>query len=346
MREAVLYVTLGLTACFGPVPPSGAPCAPNRDCPDPLVCSPRTLTCEPGPKPVEDAPGDAVASDAPGGRDCWPLWRAGTVTLTAPTVIADVSSTDYEHDPAFAAGDLELYVARGSGDQSEIHRASRTSRLAPFVSLGRDATLNASGHDGRVAAAVGHELVVLSSTRPGGAGGEDLYQADRASVMLPFGPPSRSSLLALDQTDQQLDPELIGDGRRLYYSMITLALAPQRIWTASRTSVTEAFGGPTEVLIVGAPAVRADPAVSPDELVMAYTTISTTARGNQTDLRIARRSSSASSFEDIGPLPFNTLANEGDADFSADGCELVFASDRPSGPGSRDIWLTTVVEMP
>jgi hypothetical protein len=61
---------LVLAGCFSPTPPSGAPCAANNVCPDPLVCSPATQTCETTAIDPDAAVADAVdapvdTSDAP-----------------------------------------------------------------------------------------------------------------------------------------------------------------------------------------------------------------------------------------------------------------------------------------
>ena len=59
-----------VAGCFSPKPPSGAPCGANNACPDPLVCSPATQTCETTAVDIDAAVSDAVdapsdATDAP-----------------------------------------------------------------------------------------------------------------------------------------------------------------------------------------------------------------------------------------------------------------------------------------
>ena len=59
MRWVVLVLATG---CYRASPQSGAPCASDGTCPDPLVCSQATHTCEVTGQPARDAPaGDASA---------------------------------------------------------------------------------------------------------------------------------------------------------------------------------------------------------------------------------------------------------------------------------------------
>ena len=52
------WAVVACAGCFSPAPPAGAPCADNGRCPETLVCSPATKTCEHAAVPV-DAPPDA-----------------------------------------------------------------------------------------------------------------------------------------------------------------------------------------------------------------------------------------------------------------------------------------------
>lgn len=53
-----------LAACYSPSPPAGAPCA-NGVCPDPLVCSPATNTCEASAATADGQVVDGPVIDAP-----------------------------------------------------------------------------------------------------------------------------------------------------------------------------------------------------------------------------------------------------------------------------------------
>lgn len=64
MRACAVLVA-ALTGCFSPTPASGIACGDGEACPLPLVCSPRTTTCERTADAVIDAPVRDDAVDAP-----------------------------------------------------------------------------------------------------------------------------------------------------------------------------------------------------------------------------------------------------------------------------------------
>ncbi len=58
----LLLLTLVAAACYAPHPPAGAPCSASGACPDGLVCSPATLTCE--LRAIDGGPADTSHDDA------------------------------------------------------------------------------------------------------------------------------------------------------------------------------------------------------------------------------------------------------------------------------------------
>ena len=57
-----ILLTLLAAACYAPHPPAGAPCSSSGACPDGLVCSPATLTCE--LRAIDGGPADTSHGDA------------------------------------------------------------------------------------------------------------------------------------------------------------------------------------------------------------------------------------------------------------------------------------------
>lgn len=60
--HGALVLMLAVAGCYAPRPPSGAACAPSGACPDGLVCSPATLTCE--LRAIDGGGPDALKVDA------------------------------------------------------------------------------------------------------------------------------------------------------------------------------------------------------------------------------------------------------------------------------------------
>lgn len=58
----LLLLTLVAAACYAPHPPAGAPCSASGACPDGLVCSPATVTCE--LRAIDGGPADTSPGDA------------------------------------------------------------------------------------------------------------------------------------------------------------------------------------------------------------------------------------------------------------------------------------------
>jgi len=115
-----LVVTTLLAGCYSPHPQAGAPC-PTGTCPDPLVCSPATQTCEAtaigvdASLPRPDAPGpDAfVQLDAP-------QKTAQLVQQAANHADADTLTITLPQAPA--AGDVLVFV--GGDIHSELDSAT------------------------------------------------------------------------------------------------------------------------------------------------------------------------------------------------------------------------------
>jgi hypothetical protein len=101
---------------------------------------------------------------------------------------------------------------------------------------------------------------------------------------------------------------------------------------ASRLTPTDVFGVPTEVSELAISASVGDPTLSPDQLVIAFTSGLT---GPENDIYYATRTSPAQSFG--APLPVTDVSlpnvDEHDVELAHDGCELYFRSDR--GGASR-----------
>jgi len=80
----VRWAWIFVAACYSPSPQAGARCGANGACPDPLVCSPATMTCE----------RSAAAIDAPRGADS----AIDSAHLDAPPDARDCGSHDEDGD--------------------------------------------------------------------------------------------------------------------------------------------------------------------------------------------------------------------------------------------------------
>ncbi|MBV8759705.1 MAG: hypothetical protein JO257_20620 [Deltaproteobacteria bacterium] len=123
MRAAVVAATV-LAGCYSPHPQSGTPC-PSGACPDPLVCSPATHTCErsaseiDAPRPPDDGPLVDAMPDAAHSPDA----PAPTAQLVQQAVNhADADTLTITLPAAPTAGDVLVFV--GGDVHSELDAAT------------------------------------------------------------------------------------------------------------------------------------------------------------------------------------------------------------------------------
>jgi len=102
------------------------------------------------------------------------------------------------------------------------------------------------------------------------------------------------------------------------------------------------FGTPTVVPNVNSSADDSTPSVSADSLTLYFASDRPGGYGER-DLWVTTRTTTSDLWEEpmnIGPT-INTTSREYHPSISLDGLTLLFASDRPGGYGSRDLWVTT-----
>jgi hypothetical protein len=123
----VRWALLLLAACYRPSPASGARCGANGACPDPLVCLPATMTCEPaGTVIAVDGPG----ADAPRATDAQPDARnCGTHDEDGDGVMDDCDNCPVDVNVSQTDSDGD-----GVGDACDPHPGTR-DRIAFFESF-------------------------------------------------------------------------------------------------------------------------------------------------------------------------------------------------------------------
>ncbi len=132
-------------------------------------------------------------------------------------------------------------------------------------------------------------------------------------------------------------PDISVDDLTLYFSAFN-AMDIVNIFTLTRSTPTAAFGNPQPVPGLPTTMDVAFPAISADELELFFEASGGGPSGAK-DIYVARRRSRA---EPFGPaqkvVEVNSASDEADAEISTDGTTLWFASLRPGGVGSWDIY--------
>ena len=353
MRSWPVLVLVG--ACFAPRPAPGAPCGLGGECPNGLICAvdgrcelvagaidaapaaDGDLLVDAQPHPdgqiLHDAPvlADASIDGAGPPKTCWNAWQSGTPVLSAPALVAELSSTTDEGDPSLSGDALTLYFQRGF----DLFSAKRPARGAPFAAPVAIAELNSAQEETKLSVSADGLTAVLASKR-GILTDSNLYECDRATAGAAFGAPSTTPFPnAIDDVNQQLDPDLSASGLVLYYSNTGIGGLAQGISRTQRTSTGAIFDAPTAVPITDTSGAIADPAVSPDERAILFST-----NPPNNDIFLATRATATGTFANpIALTTINSTALDGDPALSRDGCELFFMSNRA---GSRALYRATV----
>lgn len=313
---------LGLAACFSPTPPTGAPCVEDRDCPAPQVCHTVTQTCEASCAGCTPPDGPAPDSDGPPvDTGCWAAWLSGAPVFALPLVRhTELSAVlTSSANPALTNDGLTIYFDRSQ----DFFRATRESTTESFGPPQLVAELRTENNESKISTTADDRVAVFASARPGTSGLLDLWQAERMGVAGTFGIPSSMLFSAINDVNNQFDPEITPDGLDLYYA--PSENNSQTIRHASRAALDDPFANITTVISDDQGPVF-DPTISPDQRVLVFAAET----GNAPpDLFFVTRPTATAPFgARIELAALNTDSLDADPDLSIDGCTLFFASTR------------------
>jgi hypothetical protein len=266
---------------------------------------------------------------------------SGTVQLSAPVPLDAVNSASSEIEPMLSADGLTLYFASNRDGGYDSYTATRASRTDAFGNVAKNLEVSTdTDAETRLALTSDGLEAFLATTRPGGEGAADIWVATRASTGAPFSPTSFQPLDVLNSDLNEWDPYPSADGLRLYYIVQNWpsGLGNSDIVVASRTTPHGTFSAPVAVAGVNSSEVDDNPAVTADERVMLLGSGRTGGLGGR-DIYYAVRPDAQAAFSTPVPLPgINTADNDSEIYITPDGCEVYFASDRPGGQGSWDLY--------
>ncbi len=199
-------------------------------------------------------------------------------------------------------------------------------------------TVNTPSNDRDPSISADEHTLYVSSDRPGGLGGYDIYMSTRTDLTDSFGAPT--PFAAANSISSEGKMSITPDG-------LLFDVASDRaggdggadVWLASRTSVGVAFDPMSEALAanVNDATSQYDPALSDDGLHLYF------APGNPQYIALAVRASRTAAFS--APLAFPELTSgAGDADpsLSPDERIITFSSRRTDqNAGGSDMWYAT-----
>jgi hypothetical protein len=197
------------------------------------------------------------------------------------------------------------------------------------VGLGPDAYLKpAPSADGSL-------LLVARSN----AGQAELLSATRSGRGPVFSAATPLTSLSSGDGTARGTPFLSGDGLRLYYySNQAGGVGNRDLYSSTRATSSDEFLPGELMLNVNSAEVDHMPSLTADELYLAF--ISQRGNGNN-DIWVSDRVLGAAFSTPRALAQVDTIDNEESPTLSADGLELIFASDRSPGQGGLDLWRST-----
>jgi len=259
-----------------------------------------------------------------------PLLCDPTADFTSIEPVAELNGASDDEGPRLTPDELVMYMTRrtGQGQPFQIYVAKRGSRGAEFgMPIPILLLANASG----AMIATAQNALYYSSDRGGADGYAHLYMAKP-----PFSAATSFALTEVNSTaSDDYAPYVSADDTELYFVSDRPSNTDDNIHAAPR--IDGKFTQPIVVAAVNSSASERSPVLSADGLRLYFG--STRAKTNDYDIYVARRSERHGTFDDPSPVgELNTTSLELPDWISPDDCTLYFRTDRPGGPGGRDIW--------
>jgi hypothetical protein len=205
-------------------------------------------------------------------------WPAGQMVTAA-------SSASGETTPEVTLDGLELFFAstRGGGaGGTDIYVTTRANRNAAWGNATRVAELDTASED-VTPTTIGSAalLMYLSSTRPGGGGGYDLWRTTRPARTQPWAAPVW--IPSISSAGTETEPWVDLAETTIYISAD--GLGGRDLYTATRTDTSSAWGALVPVAELNSAGSEEDPWLSPDGHTMFFAS----SRAGSADLYMATR---------------------------------------------------------
>jgi hypothetical protein len=184
----------------------------------------------------------------------------------------------------------------------------------------------------------------FDSDRPGGSGDSDIWVTTRTTESEPWGTPVNLGP-TVNASSYDAYPSVSADGLMLFMlSNRPGGKGRHDIWMTMRQSKVAPWITPVNLgSTVNSSAIDGDPCISPDGMVLFFTSLRSGGYGIA-DMYLVRRATIQDTWDspiNLGPM-VNNSPDQGNPDISANGLTLYFASGRPGGEGDWDLWQATI----
>jgi hypothetical protein len=258
-----------------------------------------------------------VASDAPLSCSAFGDW--GT-----PELVTELSTPGTDWGGQLTPDGLAYYFHSDGSGSAMFYVARRPHRSAPFDPPVAAPEIDATNFGDPTITGDELEMYVSGYVKTS----ECVTSYTRTSKSASWGNPTRLDALCAAGTSGC--PYVTADGLTLYYN----DSVSNHIAVSTRATRADPFpaGTPITSLYTGIGC----PALSADQLSIYYD------GGGPVSTYVSTRPSLTSPFDPNGMSVFGTpTADNMDSSITADGVEIMFASDRPGGPGKWDLYRVT-----
>lgn len=254
--------------------------------------------------------------------------------MSAENLGSSVNSPGNEDHSGISADGLTLVFTRYANREGELWLSQREKLGDAFEEAQRlpDA-INSTGADSDPFVTADGLSLWFSSSRPGGLGNTDLYEARRETTNSSF---TEATLIPspLSSGDFDSSPCLSPDGLSLYFGR---GATPRRLFVATRSTTDSAFGEPRELSSLNQGRWHEFPRILPDGLTLVFVASHSEAQ----HLFVATRSSKDGEFggiTNLGPMINDVYSAISGPSWCEAESALYFSSQRPGGQGKRDLW--------
>jgi serine/threonine protein kinase/Tol biopolymer transport system component/tetratricopeptide (TPR) repeat protein len=261
-----------------------------------------------------------------------------------------INSSGNEVAPYLSPDGRELYFLDGSHGWAMVARratpdsewGSATQPGPPFRSSGGE-TAGCITPDGLT--------LFMSSDRPGGSGGLDLWVTTRATADSNWDAPTNLGP-NVNSASADFCASISTDGLELYFSSDRPGgVGGEDIYVAKRAAVGDAWGTPVNLgPTLNSATDDSLPSISPDGLLLFFDSRRSGGYGSGyglCDIYVARRATAKDPWgspTNCGPV-VNSPSTDWMVRVSADGSMLYFHSNRPGGLGGFDIWQAPIIPI-
>ncbi|UCC97142.1 MAG: PD40 domain-containing protein [Phycisphaerales bacterium] len=268
----------------------------------------------------------------------------GTPTNLGPTI----NSPALDSQPSMSADGLSLFFYSerpgGYGDR-DVWVAGRATTNEGWTTVENvGPPVNTSHRDSGPAISADGLTLFFDSDRPGGSGESDIWVTTRTTKSDPWATPVNLGP-TVNASSYDAYPSVSADGLTLFMqSNRPGGYGRYDIWMTTRQATGDPWTTPVNLgSTVNSSAIEGDPSISPDGLVLLFTSLRSGGYGIS-DMYLVRRATIQDSWgspTNLGPV-VNSPSIEAGPSISADGLTFYFESERPGGEGSGDLWEVAV----